>query len=344
MRARPHPTTRALVRSSVLVSALVVANAASAESVGIIKGTVTVPTRSIVLKAPECAPLYKTANGGGDATVSNIWESAKLPALSAHCSKLQLGLKSVSEGAFGPALDYANKAELDTPGQAGPWVLRGGAYARWERFKDSVAAFEKAKSINARALDDAETLDDYGAALVRLGKTDEARKIYRALLPRVGGPQGLCGPRTECDAAGLAYLTAGALALEGGTTTLDEAVAILREARAKAEQGKDVRRMATLALALALDRRGDVDQAKELTTDVAKTKGIPSEVPSEVSGRLPSPEEGTAMRAIGLEASDPAAALEAWKSYVTAAGEKKTWVAHAKAHIAKLEKPGGKPK
>jgi Flp pilus assembly protein TadD len=336
----------AVLRLFPLIAVMLGGSFAHADGIGIgvIKGTVTVPTRGIVQKAPECAPLYKGATGGGDATVSNIWESAKLPALNAHCAKLQLGIKSVSEGAFGPALDYANKAELDTPGQAGPWVLRGEAYSRWERFKDAAAAFEKAKSISSRALDDAETLDDYGAVLVRLGKIDEARKTYRALLPRVGGPQGLCGPRLECDAAGLAYLTAGALALEAGPTSLDEAVAILREARTKSESGKEVRRMATLALALALDRRGDVDQAKELTSEVAKTKGIPSEVPSEVAGRLPSPEEGTAMRALGLESSDPPAALEAWKSYVTAAGEKKTWVAHAKAHQLKLEKTAGKPK
>ena len=304
-------------------------------------GVVSTSTSWIARKAPECAPLYK-GTSGTESSVSNLWESAKVPALSSHCHRLQLAVESFRDQKYAAAIDLAQKAELDTPGQAGPWVVRGEANARWGHAQEAVTAFEKARDVNPRALDDAETLDDYGSVLVRLGKLDDARKIYRALLPRVSGAQGLCGLKTECDAAGLAYLTAGALALEGGPKALDESIAILREARQKSDPSHDVRRIASLALALALDRRGDVDQARELASDVAKTKGIPTEINSEVRARLVAPEEGIAMRAIGLESTDAAAALDAWRSYLSSGGDKRVWAAHAKEHIARLEKTPAK--
>lgn len=305
---------------------------------------VSMASGDVVRKAPECAPLFKGA-AGSSAPVTNLWESAKTPALAAHCHRLQQGIDSFRDQKYAAAVDLAQKAELDTPGLAGPWVVRGEAFARWGRMEDAVAAFDKAKSLNARALDDAETLDDYGSALLRLGKLEDARRIYRALLPRVSGAQGLCGMKNECDAAGLAYLTAGALALANGPKALDEAVAILRESRSKSELGHDVRRVASLALALALDRRGDVDQAKELATDVAQTKGIPTEISGEILVRLPSAEEGHAMRAIGLEASDTSAAIDAWKAFLSNGGDKGPWADNAKMHLAKLQKPDkGAPK
>ena len=300
-------------------------------------GTVAATPGDVARKAPECAPLFKGA-GGTAAPVSNLWEAAKTPALASHCHRLQLGVDAFRDQKYAAAVELAQKAELDTPGQAGPWVVRGEADARWGRPADAVAAFEKARALNGRALDDAETLDDYGAALLRLGRLDDARRTYRALLPRVGGPQGLCGMKTECDAAGLAYMTAGALALEGGAKELDEAIAILREARNKSEPGRDVRRVAALALALALDRRGDADQGKELAGEVAKTKGVPSEIAGEIVARLFAPEEATAMRAIGLEQTDPAAALEAWRSYLASGGAQRVWASHAREHVARLEK------
>jgi hypothetical protein len=319
------------------------AGTAHAQGIGIgivgKSGIVSVPSKTIVLRAPECAPLYK----GGDGATTNIWESAKLPALKQHCEKLQLAVNALGSGHETTAIDYANKAELDTPGQAGPWVVKGQALARREKLEDALAAFQKAKTIHARALDDPEALDDYGLVLVRLGKLDDARKAFRSLLPRISGTQGLCGLSSECDAAGRAYLTAGALALEAGTQSLDEAVAMLREARAKSDSTGVLRRVCALALALALDRRGDADQAREIVADVVSTKGIPSEISSEILVRLPFPEEATAMRALGLEGTQPAASIEAWKAYLTGGGEKRTWATHAKDHLKKLEKPGAKP-
>jgi len=303
-------------------------------------GEMQMATREIVPKAPECAVLFK---GGADKTKPNLWESAKQPALGDHCALLQKGVQRINEGNFVAALDLAQKADDLTPGQPGPAVVRGSAYARWGKPKDALVAFDKAKALHARALDDATVLDDYGSVLLRLGKVEDARRAYRALLPRVTGPTGMCGIQAYCSAASLAYLTAGVLAMEEGATGLEEAIAILKETRGKASG--DVQRVASLALALALDRAGDSVQAREVAADLVKTKGIPTEIAPEIAARFASMEESHAMRAIGLEASEPLAAVDAWKAYLAGGGDKRVWAAHAKAHVALLEKgeKGGKP-
>lgn len=300
-------------------------------------GEMQMATREIVPKAPECAVLFK---GGSDKTKPNLWESAKQPALGDHCALLQKGVQRINEGNFVAALDLAQKADDLTPGQAGPFVVRGSAYARWGKPKDALAAFDKAKTLHARALDDATVLDDYGSVLLRLGKVEEARRAYRALLPRVTGPTGMCGIQSTCAAASIAYLTAGVLAMEEGPSGLEESIAILKETRAKSSG--DVQRIASLALALALDRAGDAEQARETVADLVKTKGVPTEIPPELAARFASMEESHAMRAIGLEQGEPLAAQDAWKAYLAGGGDKRVWAAHARQHLAKLEK-GGKP-
>jgi tetratricopeptide (TPR) repeat protein len=241
-------------------------------------------------------------------------------------------VRAFREGRYTDALAFATRADAEPKDQPGPWVIRGEAYARWGNAEESVKAFEKAKAIHPRALDDAEALDDYGAVLVRLKRAEDARKVYRALLPRASGALGLCPFGGDCDAAALAYVTAGQLAIES-PASLEEAIAILREARAHGGASTDVRRTAVMALALALDRRGDSEQARDLVAKIFAT-----EVPPEIKVRFIAPEEATAMRAFALEANDPGLALEQWKAYLAQGGDKRAWAAHAKAHVAKLEK------
>jgi len=300
-------------------------------------GKVEITPPAVVLKAPECGALPKFNGQTG-----NLWESAKHPGLSAHCSLVWQGVAKFREARFLDAIEYAKRADEASPGGAGPFIVRGSAYARWGKPTEAAEAFEKAKSLHPRALDDAETLDDYGGVLIKLGRFDDARRIYRALLPRVAGAQGLCGAKAQCDDAGRAYLAAGVLAMDEGPKGLDEAVAILREARTRAELGGDVRRVSTLMLALALDRRGHVDQAKELAAEASKF-GVPSEAPPDVAGRLSSPVELSAARAIGFEQTDPPSAVTAWKAYLANGGDKRPFADNAKKHLAALEKPG-KPK
>lgn len=293
-------------------------------------GQVAITPRSIVLKAPECAPLFK--GSAGDGATSNLWESAKMPSLRAHCDLLQLGVRAFREGRFTDAVAFAQRADGEPKDQPGPWVVRGEAYARWGNAEEAVKSFDKAKAIHPRALDDAEALDDYGSVLVRLKRADDARKVYRVLLPRASGSAGLCPFGGDCDAAALAYLTAGELAVESGAGSLEEAVAILREARARGASN-DVKRTAVMALALALDRRGDGDQARDLVSKI-----FANEVPPEIRVRFIAPEEALAMRALALEVNDPALAIEQWRAYLAQGGEKRAWAAHAKGRIARLEK------
>jgi Flp pilus assembly protein TadD len=321
---------RRAVRSTLAVGSLLALALASPAAVAAPAGQVAITPRSIVLKAPECAPLFKGSAGEGATT--NLWESAKMPSLRAHCDLLQLGVRAFREGRFTDAVAYAQRADAEPKDQPGPWVIRGEAYARWGNAEESVKAFEKAKALNPRALDDAEALDDYGSVLVRLKRADDARKIYRVLLPRASGAVGLCPFGGDCDAAALAYLTAGELAVEAGAGSLEEAVAILREARARGVTN-DVKRTTVMALALALDRRGDEDQARDLVSKI-----FANEVPPEIRVRFIAAEEAIAMRAIALEINDPALALEQWRAYLAAGGDKRPWAAHAKARIARLEK------
>ncbi len=324
--ARPRATLKTMLRACLIAVVSTLAGSALAA------GEVQFVTADIVRKAPECASLF----AGTGSKKANLWESAKQPALESHCGALQKGAQRVDAGNFVAALDFAQKADDLTPNLAGPNVIRGLAYARWGKPKEAVAAFEKAKSLHPRALDDATVLDDYGASLVRVGKLEEARRAYRALLPRVSGPTGMCGVQATCAAASLAYLTAGVLAMDEGPSGLEEAVAILREARNKSEG--ELRRVAAFALALALDRRGDVDQAREVASDMAKTRGVPAEIPPEITVRFPGLEEAHALRAIGLETVDTPNAIAAWKAYLDGGGDKRAWAANAKAHLAKLEK------
>lgn len=321
----------ALLASAVFVTVAVAADAAPA-SPGKVTGTVVVSSSEP--QVPECAPDAGKPN-------ATIWDKAKTPARDEHCQTLKKAFAKIRAGSYREAIELADLAEQLSPGQSGPWVVRGSANARWGKDTIAVAAFEKARTIHPRALDHARSLDDYAAALVRRGRLDDARKTYRALLPRAAG---LCDTVSVCPDVGVAFLSAGVLAMHVGPEGLPEAVAILREARGKSDPKSEVHRVASLALALALDRNGDLEQARSVAEELVKARGVPSEVASELVARLPAAYEVSAMRAIGYEVADPPAAVAAWKAFLDGGGDKGPWAAHAKQHAAKVSgKPGKKP-
>ncbi len=294
----------------------------------------TVVVSSSEPQVPECAADAGKPN-------ATIWDKAKTPARDEHCQTLKKAFAKIRAGSYREAIELADLAEQLSPGQSGPWVVRGSANARWGKDAIAVAAFEKARSIHPRALDHARSLDDHAAALVRLGRLDEARKTSRALLPRASA---LCDTVAICPDVGVAFLSAGVLAMSVGPEGLPEAVAILREARGKSDAKSEVHRVASLALALALDRNGELAQARSIAEEIVKTRGVPSEISSELVARFPAPHEVSAMRAIGYEVADPQAAAAAWKAFLDGGGEKGPWASHAKQHAAKIGgKPGKKP-
>jgi hypothetical protein len=95
-------------------------------------------------------------------------------------------------------------------------------------------------------------------------------------------------------------------------------------------------------LALALDRRGDGEQARALVQEMASARGVFVDLPIEDGVRLPWPEERLAIRAFALEASDPATAASTWRSYLSSGGDKRVWSAHARTHLALLDKATAK--
>ncbi len=311
--------------------------------------------RLIAKKAPECASL-----AGNDVRAANVWESAKHPALYEHCLVLAESytfLRDPRNPWRAIVNDQVPRAERLSPRQPGTKLLAAFAYARQERDAEdalALAAFAEAEKASPAALDDAELQDAYGALLLRTAvrdrahvdrpMLDRARTVFRRLLPRAVGKEGLCEERPECDPAALAYWTAGMLALAVGPTAVDEAVAILRDARDRASYASEVRRSGGYALALALDRRGDVEQARILADQVRASLGLPLETPdAQLASRMPEPAEAYAIRAIALGGADPEGAKDAWRKYLAAAGEGSVWAAHAKTHLAgsdKLDKSG----
>ncbi len=130
---------------------------------------------------------------------------------------------------------------------------------------------------------------------------------------------------------------------EGGKS-IDDAVAMLRQARREAQDALQV--ASVVALALALDRAGQKEEAKAVLAERVRSDVKPVLNDARVVEALADagvPSESDALVATALEVTDPAAARDAWKKYVDGAGGKGPWADHARAHEAlapaKKEKP-----
>lgn len=275
-------------------------------------------------RPPECG------EPGGRA--ANVWERAKSPELRRYCdlvasasSKLA-GTTAMAE----QALAAAQQADEVLPGHAAPRVLEGRALVALGRLDEAAAALGEGRKRDARALDDPQALLAWARVLARTGHAAEAADAYRALLPRA----------TSLSSAerSAAAVEAGLVAMQRGPAGLDEAVAALREAAHEAQDEPAV--VATLALAVALDRRGDADECRALLAD---TYG-PRHAASHGDPRTPlasprakellavAPAERDALVAIALEPTDPAGAHDAWQSFL-ASSPKGPWADWARAHM-----------
>jgi hypothetical protein len=116
-----------------------------------------------------------------------------------------------------------------------------------------------------------------------------------------------------------------------GPKSVDESIAILRQARREAE-GSHVG-AAVLALALALDRSGQKDEARGVLGERAKLDPRPIIADARVQEALTNAGalgEADALVAIGLEAgTDAAATKEAWRRYAEKA--KGPWADYAQS-------------
>jgi tetratricopeptide (TPR) repeat protein len=255
----------------------------------------------------------------------NVWDAARDPTLDHYCDLLAIGFSQLP---FSPdkALEIAERAEATSPGRSGPAVLRGRAFAMKKSWEQAREAFEKARAIDPRSLEDPLTMREWARALARVGRASDALAVYRTLGPRLSA---LASP----DDRARTFVEAAELAFSLGPEALDDAVAFLGEAKQLA--GRELEWRVGAELALALDRKGAKEEASGLVADLARRwrKGNASPAGAE------SLDEQAAI-ALVLEAVDPRQATEAWEKYVAAA-ERAPFVDHARQHALGARRKAG---
>jgi tetratricopeptide (TPR) repeat protein len=277
--------------------------------------------------------------GEGGFKVANPWERAKEPQLRRYCDLIARGtsrLVGAGSGA-GDVLGIADEADKLLPGRAAPSVLRGRAYLKLDKPQEALAALVDARKRDDRALDDPVALLAWARANARTSHLDEAAQAYRAALPRTSA-------LSTQERAGASF-EAGLVVMAQGAKGIDDAAAMFRQARRDAQDAMQV--AATVALALALDRGGQKDEAKAVLAERARTDAKPLLSDPRVTEALANAgvrQEQDALIGLALEGIDPAAARESWKKFVDGAGGKGAWAEHARSHEGGSGKPAAKPK
>jgi tetratricopeptide (TPR) repeat protein len=275
-------------------------------------------------RPPECAPLDV-------GRLTNVWERAKAPKLRRYCDLLASGASKLAggPGMREEVLGIADHAEQTYPGHAAPMALKGRALCELGRYAEALAALREAKAREKddRALDDPLALYAWARSLARGTPPDLAGAVaaYGALLPRAA--------TLSLADRSAASLEAGLLTMNEGPPGLDSAVPILREAIRDAQDTAQV--VSVLALALALDRAGEKDEARALLQE--RLHGDPRPVLATAHAKemlAPSlASEAHALSALALEAEGtlPAARAE-WQAYLDASPSG-PWADHARAHL-----------
>ena len=243
------------------------------------------------------------------------------------------------------------EADAALPGHAAPVVVLARAALATGALEEAARAFEKARAIDARSVEDPSTMHDLARVLVRTGKRDEALGVYRALVPRVdllGTTDRRVSVLLEAahvsmasEGAGGAPPTLGDLAKPGVKAAprarLDEAIAYLREARQRppTQLAGDV----LLSLALALDRAGARDEAD---ATLAEAERAGARLRGGTIDYLATPDDRAALDAFAAEGVDRAAALKSWEAYLAGPGGKSAWAPAARARLDALKKGGGR--
>lgn len=267
---------------------------------------------------------------------ANKWERAKEPNLQTYCTLLASGTaKLVNGGALAkdvPAI--ADEADKLLPGRAAPSVLKGRALLKLGKSAEALAALKQARARDDRALDDPVALLAWARANARTGHFEEAAQAYRAALPRTSA---LSTPERSA-----ASFEAGMIVMAQGPKAIDDAVAMLRQARREAQDSMQV--AAVVGLALALDRSGQKEEAKAVLAERVRSdaKAILSDARvTEALADAGVPYEADALVATALEVTDSAAAREMWRRYVEGAGGSGPWADHARAHEGGASTPRG---
>ena len=270
---------------------------------------------------------------------ANKWERAKEPNLQSYCSLLASGTaKLVNAAALAkevPAI--ADEADKLLPGRAAPSVLKGRALLKLGKAGDALAALKEARWRDDRALDDPVALLAWARANGRTGHFDEAAQAYRAALPRTSA---LSTPERSA-----ASFEAGMTVMAQGPKAIDDAVAMLRQARREAQDAMQI--ASVVGLALALDRSGQREEARAVLAERVRSDARPSLEDARIADALADAgvsHEADALLATALELTDPAAARDVWRRYIDGPGGKGPWADHARAHEGVSTAPRATPK
>lgn len=272
-------------------------------------------------------PVECGAQDGG--RVANRWERAKIPELREYCELLARGTaRLVGTGTLPLASEViatADAADKLLPGRAAPGVLKGRAYLKLGKPVEARAALLEAKSRDERALDDPVALLAWARANARTGHDADAVLAYRAALPRTSA--------LSSQERSAAAFEAGMIVMGQGPKGVDDAVAMLRQARRDAQ---DAMQMATVvALALALDRSGQRDEARAVIAERVRSDPRPVLSDPKIAESLADcglPSEKDAIVAMALEGIDASAARDGWRRYLENGGGKGPWADHARQH------------
>jgi tetratricopeptide (TPR) repeat protein len=274
-------------------------------------------------RPPECAASARFG-----------WERAKEPNLRRYCELLASGttklVEPVSMALVEQVPAIADEADRLMPGRASASVLKGRALLRLGHAEEALAALREAKRRDERALDDPVALLAWARANARTDRLADAVRAYRAALPRASA--------LPPSARAAASFEAGIAVMAQGPEGIDDAVAMLRQARRDAQDAMQVASLA--ALALALDRAGQRDEAAAVLAERSHADVKAFLGDARVTDALldaGARHEADALLAIALEASGAQGARDAWRAYVAGAGGKGPWAAHAR------DRAGGAP-
>jgi tetratricopeptide (TPR) repeat protein len=292
----------------------------------------------------ECMSSARRALAAGP----TIWEKARIPTLQRYCD---LVARAHAELATNPeaARQDAALADKALSGRAAPAVILARAALALGAIDDAAREFTRARSIDARSVEDPATMHDLARVLQRTGKRSDALAVYRALVPRIdllGSTDRRVSVLLEAAHASMAAesaapaspAAAGQDASESSRSKLDEAIAYLREARQRppTQLAGDV----LLSLVLVLDRSGDRAQADAALGDAHRTG---ARIRSSALDYLAVPEDRHALEALALEGSDRAQAIKGWEAYLASAAGKGPWAGEAKARLEALRRGAKSP-
>ncbi|MCC6524836.1 MAG: hypothetical protein IT373_19430 [Polyangiaceae bacterium] len=273
----------------------------------------------------ECVP----AGAAGGAT---IWQQARSPFLARYCGLVARAHARMVEDPSA-ALRAAEDASRLIPGGAAPFVAMARAELRLGEAKDAYEHFARALALDPRAVEQPLAMLDLARVRRMHGDNAGALAVYRTLVPRAS----LLPTREErARVLGEAALTAMALAGTAGApssaASLDEALAYLREAAHDPHHGH--RYALALVLALALDRQGQPAQAESVLDELPRGPRVAASLKGLWLG---DDGDAFALRALGAERSDRAAAANAWRSFLASPLGKGPWGRRATERLAALE-------